>query len=101
MLTPTISIAALGEGETTVVRVADKEILVCNVDGQFYAVDAQCSHARQTLATGRLRGYQISCPLHGARFDVRTGACTAAPAKRPIRSFPVLIEAGKVCVQLD
>lgn len=101
MLTPTISIAALGEGETTVVRLADKEILLCNVDGQFYAVDAQCSHARQTLATGRLRGYQISCPLHGARFDVRTGACTAAPAKRPIRSFPVLIEAGKVCVQLD
>ena len=101
MLTPTISIAALGEGETTVVRVADKEILLCNVDGQFYAVDAQCSHARQTLATGRLRGYQISCPLHGTRFDVRTGACTAAPAKRPIRSFPVLIEAGKVCVQLD
>ena len=101
MLTPTISIAALGEGETTVVKVADTEILLCNVDGQFYAVDAQCSHARQTLATGRLRGYQISCPLHGARFDVRTGVCTAAPAKRPIRSFPVLIEAGKVCVQLD
>lgn len=101
MLTPTISIAALGEGETTVVQVAGTEILLCNVEGQFYAVDAQCSHARQTLATGRLRGHQISCPLHGARFDVRTGACTAAPAKRPIRSFPVLIEAGKVCVQVD
>jgi len=101
VVTPTISIAALGEGETIVVRAGGAEVLLCNVQGQFYAVDAQCSHARQTLATGRLRGYQISCPLHGARFDVRTGACTAAPATRPIRSFPVFIEGGKVCVQVN
>ena len=49
---------------------------------------------------GRLRGHSISCPLHGARFDVRTGACLAAPARRPIQSFPVTIEGGKVCVDV-
>jgi 3-phenylpropionate/trans-cinnamate dioxygenase ferredoxin subunit len=71
------------------------------VEGQFYAVHGQCSHARQSLATGKLRGFTLSCPLHGARFDVRTGACLAAPAQRPITSFPVTLEGGKVCVDIS
>ncbi|MEM9623928.1 MAG: non-heme iron oxygenase ferredoxin subunit [Pseudomonadota bacterium] len=100
MYTPVLSMADLAEGQSTVVKVGDVEVLVCQVEGQFYAVHAQCSHARQSLATGRLRGFQISCPLHGARFDVRTGACTAAPAQKPIASFPVMLEGGKVCVQV-
>lgn len=99
-LTPAISIADLDEGDTTSVNIDGVEVLICNVEGQFYAVHAQCSHARQSLVTGRLRGFQLSCPLHGARFDVRTGECLAAPAQRPIASFPVTIDGGKVCVEM-
>lgn len=100
MSTPVIPMAALGEGETTVVKVRGVEILLCQVEGQFYAVAAQCSHARQSLAGGRLRGHQIACPLHGARFDIRNGDCLAAPATRPIATFPVTLEGGKVCVDV-
>ncbi len=92
--------AALGEGDSHMVQVAGQRILVCLVEGQFYAVAGTCSHAGQSLATGKLRGFEVSCPLHGARFDVRSGACTAAPAQSPIQRFPVVLEGGKVCVEI-
>ena len=105
MFQPVLSISALAEGGHAAVKVESErgaiEVIVCLVEGHLYAVHAQCSHARQSLARGRLRGFEISCPLHGARFDVRTGACTAAPAQRPIASFPVLVEAGKVCIDIN
>jgi nitrite reductase/ring-hydroxylating ferredoxin subunit len=74
---------------------------MCRVDGRYYAVSNRCSHASQTLSSGRLRGVELTCPLHGARFDVRTGACLAGPAERPIRTFPVTIESGKVYVEVS
>ena len=51
--------------------------------------------------SGRLRGYEVICPLHSARFDIRDGSCKAAPATQPIQSFPVMVEAGKVMVSVE
>ena len=65
MLTSICTIAELGEGETHASFVDGVEVLVCNIQGEYFAVHGQCSHARQSLATGRVRGYEISCPLHG------------------------------------
>ncbi len=92
--------ADLGEGEMIAGRVAGTDVLLCQVEGRFYAMEDLCSHARQKLSTGRLRGHEIQCPLHGGRFDVRTGACTASPASLPIKTFPVTLEGGKVCVTI-
>ena len=100
MATPVMAMADLGEGQSVCVRVQGLEVLVSQVHGQFYAVHAQCSHAAQSLAYGKVRGTQVSCPLHGAKFDIRTGACLAAPAQTPLKSFPVFIEAGKVCIEI-
>ena len=76
-------------------------VLICQVQGQFYAVHNQCSHARQMLHTGALVGYQIRCPLHGGRFDVRTGECQGPPAIRPIQTLPLMLEDGKVHVDVS
>ena len=76
------------------------DVLICQVEGNFYALHNQCSHARQKLSQGRLRGFEVICPLHGARFDVRSGEVTSAPAARPVTSFPVTLEGGKVHVTL-
>lgn len=99
-LIPVLPMAALTEGQMAPVQVQGEALLICHVDGQYYAVRDQCSHAKQRLSSGRLRGREVSCPLHGARFDVRTGACLAAPATAPVQTFPVLLEGGKVCVEL-
>lgn len=96
-----MSIAALGEGEKTLVRIGHREVLVACVEGQFYAVSAVCPHAGQSLGPGRLQGGRIRCPAHGAAFDLRTGACTAGPAQSAIACFPVLLEAGKVWIDID
>ena len=96
-----MSMAVLAEGDMAACQVDGVELLICQVRGSYYAVSNRCSHSGQTLSGGKLRGHTISCPLHGARFDVRTGECLAAPATRPIKSFPVTLERGKVLVTID
>ncbi len=50
-----------------------KTVLLANVDGAFFALDNKCPHLGGSLADGTLEGATLSCPRHGARFDVRTG----------------------------
>jgi len=95
---PVISMTALADGEMVACSVDGVDVLLCRVAGQHYAVSNHCSHARQALAAGRLKGYVVSCPLHGARFDVRDGRCLAAPATQPISTYEVMLERGKVHV---
>jgi len=61
-----------------------------------YAVENRCSHATARLDSGELDGCQIVCPLHGARFDVRDGACVGPPASQAIRSFEARINGADV-----
>lgn len=93
--------AALGEGEMAACEVDGVKVLVCQVEGRFYALHDQCSHARQALHGGTLRGHELRCPLHGGRFDVRTGKCLGPPASLPVQSFPVQLERGKVHVDVS
>lgn len=79
----------LGEGEKRSMDVDGTQVLVCRVRGTLYAVEDQCSHADNPLCPGRLSGYMISCPVHSAQFDVRTGAHQGPPAYTGIRSFPI------------
>jgi len=78
--------------EHRIVWDGDVAIAVFNIDGELYAVEDVCTHDGGDLATGELRGFEIECPRHGARFDVRTGAVLCPPAYEPIAKFPVKIE---------
>lgn len=95
---PVIRAEALSDGQMAACEVSGHEVLVCRVGGELYAVADRCSHARQRLSTGRLRGFEITCPLHGARFDVRDGRCLSPPANCPITTFAVTVEDGCVVV---
>jgi len=53
--------------------VKDRQILVANVDGTFYAVDALCPHMNGYLPSGQLEKNEVVCPVHRARYDVTTG----------------------------
>jgi nitrite reductase/ring-hydroxylating ferredoxin subunit len=87
---------ALADGEMKACVVQGIDVLICHVDGRYYAVGNACSHAGQKLSTGQLDGFELHCPLHRASFDIRTGAALAAPATTAISSYPVTLSGGKV-----
>jgi nitrite reductase (NADH) small subunit/3-phenylpropionate/trans-cinnamate dioxygenase ferredoxin subunit len=56
-----------------------KEILVANYAGVYFAIGGRCTHAAGDLSQGKLEGKIVTCPVHGARFDVTTGICVSGP----------------------
>lgn len=93
-----LPIAALTEGAVTACQLAGQDVLVCLVEGQAYALHGQCPHAGSSLRSARLNGFELVCPRHGARFDVRTGGCTNRTTEKRIATYPVFLERGKVHV---
>lgn len=72
-------------------KVNDVWVLVCNVNGRLYAVSGICSHQAKPLWNGRVRHCKITCPVHGARFDLETGEALDLPATRPIPTYKVRV----------
>ena len=80
--------------------VDDRMVAVFHVGGAFYCLDDVCTHDGGPLAEGELTGYQIACPRHGARFDIRNGKALLMPATEDTVSHEVKVEAGEVYVKL-
>lgn len=76
------------------------EILVCNVDGTFYAIEDICTHDGGPLDQGTLEGACVICPRHGATFDVRTGEALTLPAVMPVQTYSVDVEGNRIYVDV-
>jgi 3-phenylpropionate/trans-cinnamate dioxygenase ferredoxin subunit len=74
-------------------------VLLCNVDGELYAVEDVCTHDGGALDGGELEGPRIMCPRHGAFFDVTTGKALTLPAITPLPTYPVRIDGDDVFVE--
>ena len=85
-------------GRVKLVGTDDLQIAVCNVDGEFYAIQDVCTHDGGPLDQGQLEADEIECPRHGARFNVRTGEATLMPAVVGVATFPVKIEGDQLFV---
>jgi 3-phenylpropionate/trans-cinnamate dioxygenase ferredoxin subunit len=83
--------------------VDSRRVLVVSVGGKWYAVDDICSHAEASLAMGELdtEDLTVTCPLHGAVFELETGEGIEYPAVDPVDTFRVTIENGEVFVDVD
>ena len=84
----------------TLVEVDGEMVALFHVDGTWHAIDDVCTHDGGPLADGELRNHTISCPRHGAKFDIRTGAALTMPAVRPTRAHDVKVEGSAVWVRL-
>ena len=91
----------LDNGELTTCEVGDLEILLCRVDGRLYAIEDNCSHADTPLSEGRLSGFKVNCPLHGASFDVRDGTHSGPPAYTGVRCFEIVEDYSGVTVKIE
>jgi naphthalene 1,2-dioxygenase system ferredoxin subunit len=92
---------AVPEDDVIGVDVSGKSVALYSVDGELFATDNICTHGHARLCDGFLEGYEIECPLHQGRFDVRNGKPLCEPVTEPIRTYPVKIEDGRVFVALD
>ena len=91
----------LAEGEVIGVEVAGKSIALYDCDGVIYATDNICTHAYACLSDGWLDGAVIECPLHAARFDIKTGKVLSAPATEDLSVLPVRVVGDEIQVKLD
>jgi 3-phenylpropionate/trans-cinnamate dioxygenase ferredoxin subunit len=92
--------ADVAPGTTRKVVVDGAELLVCNVDGTFYAIEDVCTHDGGELDQGELEGCRIMCPRHGAYFDVTTGAALTLPAVLPVPTYPVRLEGDDIVIDM-
>jgi nitrite reductase/ring-hydroxylating ferredoxin subunit len=82
------------EGKMKHVEVGEKEILLANSEGRMYALCDRCSHMNAPLSMGALNGKVVTCPMHGARYDVTTGKKVAEPMALDPSKFPEPIPEG-------
>ena len=93
-------ISDINPGKMQKFPVNGKEILVANVDGNYYAMDDTCTHAGASLSEGQLEGSTVVCGWHGAKFDCKTGKLEKFPAKiNDLKSYKVIVESEDLFIE--
>jgi glycine betaine catabolism B len=81
------------------VQVDGENICVANVEGKYYAIGSICTHEGGPLADGTLEGYEVECPWHNSKFDVRTGEVTSPPASEPEPAYQVKVDGSSILIK--
>jgi len=83
------------------VETPGERLLIANVEGQFFAMRAKCNHMGGPLDKGTLEGSVVSCPLHGSKWDVRTGQLIRfARPLPPEPTYAVTLKDGQIMVEI-
>jgi 3-phenylpropionate/trans-cinnamate dioxygenase ferredoxin subunit len=91
----------IAPGEFKLVEVEDLELALFNVEGRLCCIEDLCTHDGGNLVEGDWEGRVVTCPRHGARFDVCTGEALSLPAVQATPVHPVRVVGGKIEVQLE
>lgn len=83
------------------VELDGEKIVLARVGDRVFALHDECSHEEFPLSSGELVGEQVTCVLHGARFDLATGAPRALPAVRPVKTYETRVEGQEIQVRVD
>jgi len=81
------------------VQVNGEAVCLANIAGKFYAINNVCTHEGGPLADGTLAGFEVECPWHGSKFDIRTGRVTSPPADQPEPTYEVKIDGTSVLIR--
>lgn len=87
-------------GQGLQIPVEDKVLALFNINGKLYAIDDACTHAGGSLAEGAVAGTVVTCPWHGATFDIATGAVLSDPAYEGVKSYKVKVEGDDVLIEI-
>jgi len=88
---PVATVSDLPEGERLFVEIDDLELVVFNIAGVYFAIGDVCSHDDGPVGEGDIDDYEVICPRHGARFDIRSGKVNSLPAVVDIPAYPARV----------
>jgi 3-phenylpropionate/trans-cinnamate dioxygenase ferredoxin subunit len=99
-----VSVARTGDlkpGQMKCVKIGRQRLGLANVDGEFLAFDDTCTHEEASLTEGEIFGETVECPLHGAAFNIRTGAVESFPATVALPVYAVRVEGDDVQISTE
>jgi len=99
-LTKVASIGDVASGQAIAVEVEGQRIAIFNANGEFHAIGDTCTHRGGPLSQGKVEGTVVTCPWHGARYDIRTGKVLSPPAPADVRSYRVVVDGDELKVEL-
>lgn len=91
---------AIPVGEMRCFAIDGSRILIANTSEGYFASDEMCTHEDASLCDGNLTGCLVKCPLHGSRFDLRTGDVLDDPADENLTIYPVVVDDERIYVTL-
>ena len=89
----------IGPSTMKAVDVAGEKVCIVNIEGNYYAIGNVFTHMGGPLNEGTLEGFEVQCPWHGSKFDVRTGEPTKPPARQAVSSYEVKIQDNNILVR--
>ena len=105
---PAGSVTDLAPGAMKGVEVDGQKLLLANVDGTFYAIQRKCPHMGFDLCKGTLHDGQVTCRMHGATFDLKTGEAMEKAKvlflktqPKPARTYSVKVEDGQMMIEVS
>lgn len=94
------TVADVPAGRAKAVNVEGKKIALFNINGSFYAIDDTCTHRGGPLSEGNVEEFKVTCPWHGAKFDVRTGEVVGPPAQRSVVRYGIRVMGTDIEVEV-
>ena len=89
-----------GPGRAIAVEVTGQRIAVFNVDGTYYAIGDTCTHRGGPLSEGEIQGTTVTCPWHGAQYDLQTGNVLSPPAPQGVKNYKVVVEDDDIKIEI-
>ncbi len=90
----------LGEGVSKIVSYNGLSIVLFKFNSEYFAFENMCTHEDEPLSKGKIDDYEIECPKHGAKFDIRTGEVRSLPAVKPLKIFDVTVANNEIIIYL-
>ncbi len=98
-----IKVAKTNELENSSAKLVEaegKSLALIRCEDSYYAIDNDCTHVGGPLCEGEISGEEVTCPWHGARFNVKTGEAMGGPARSGVGSYAVRVEGDDVEIEL-
>ncbi len=94
------NISDVAPGAALKIERGDLALAVFNVQGEFFVTDDACTHGPGSLSEGYIEGDVVECNFHNGQFNIRTGEVVAPPCMVPVKTYPAVVEDGKVFIAL-